>query len=112
MKYTGIPLTATYDVRLVVLSIVIAVFGSYIALDLAGQVSAAKNWVRQLWLIGGAVALGISVWAMHFIAMLGYQLPIPTVYDFTIVFVAMAISIAGSGAGLFVITRQQPLGGL
>ncbi len=112
MKYTGISLTATYDVRLVILSIVIAVFGSYIALDLAGQVSAAKNWVRQLWLIGGTATLGISVWAMHFIAMLGYQLPIPTVYDFTIVFVSMAVAIAGSGAGLFVITRQQPLGGL
>lgn len=112
MKYTGITLTATYDVRLVILSIVIAIFGSYIALDLAGQVSAAKGWVRQLWLIGGTIALGISIWAMHFIAMLGYQLPIPTVYDFTIVFVSMAIAIAGSGGGLFAITHQQPLGGL
>lgn len=111
MNYTGILLTATYDVRLVILSIVIAVFGSYIALDLAGQVSAAKNWVRQLWLSGGTVALGISIWAMHFIAMLGYKLPIPTVYDFTIVFVSMAVAIAGAGAGLFVITRKQPLGG-
>lgn len=103
---------ATYDVRLVIVSIVIAIFGSYIALDLAGQVSSAKNWVRQLWLTGGTIALGISIWAMHFIAMLGYQLPIPTVYDFTIVFVSMAIAIAGSGAGLFAITHQQPLGGL
>jgi NO-binding membrane sensor protein with MHYT domain len=49
---------------------------------------------------------------MHFIAMLGYQLPIPTVYDLTIVFVSMAIAIAGSGGGLFAITHQQPLGRL
>ncbi len=112
MKYTQITLSGTYDVRLVIVSIVIAVFGSYIALDLAGQVWAAKNWVRQLWLTGGTIALGISIWAMHFIAMLGYQLPIPTVYDFTIVFVSMAIAIAGAGAGLFAIAHKEPLGGL
>lgn len=107
--YTESTLTATYDVRLVALSIVIAVFGSYIALDLAGQVLETQGWVRKLWLTGGTIALGISIWAMHFIAMLAYQLPIPTVYDLTIVFVSMAVAITGSGAGLFVISRQQSL---
>lgn len=110
MTDTGITLTATYDFRLVTLSIVIAVFGSYIALDLAGQISVAQGWARQLWLIGGTIALGISIWAMHFIAMLAYQLPIPIVYDLTIVFVSMAVAIAGSGAGLFVVSREQQLG--
>jgi diguanylate cyclase (GGDEF)-like protein/PAS domain S-box-containing protein len=110
MSDTGITLTATYDVRLVMLSIVIAIFGSYIALDLAGQVLVAQGWVQKLWLIGGMIVLGISIWAMHFIAMLAYQLPIPIVYDFTIVFVSMAVAIAGAGAGLFVVTRKQPLG--
>jgi len=112
MTHTGIILTATYDVRLVTLSIVIAVFGSYIALDLTGQVFVARSWVRQLWLIGGTIALGISIWAMHFIAMLAYQLPIPVTYDFTIVFVSMAVGIAGAAAGLFAIANKPLLDGL
>lgn len=106
MTYPEI-LTATYDIRLVALSIVIAVFGSYTALDLARQVKVTQGWARKLWLTGGTLALGISIWAMHFIAMLAYQLTIPIVYDLRIVFVAMAVAIAGSGAGLFAISRQQ-----
>jgi diguanylate cyclase (GGDEF)-like protein/PAS domain S-box-containing protein len=109
ITYIAITLTTTYDVRLVTLSIVIAIFGSYIALDLAGQISLSQGWARRLWLTGGTIALGISIWAMHFIAMLAYQLPIPIVYDLTIVFVSMAVAIAGASAGLFVVSRKQPL---
>ncbi len=112
MTYTEITLTATYDVRLVTLSIVIALFGSYISLDLAGQVLVAQGWARQLWLIGGTIALGISIWAMHFIGMLAYQLPIPIIYDFTIVLLSMAVSITGAGAGFFAVNRHQSLGRL
>lgn len=106
---TTLTLIATYDVRLVTLSVVIALFGSYIALDLAGQIASAQGWAKKLWLIGGTVCLGMSIWAMHFIAMLAYQLPIPAVYDLTIVFVSMAIAITGAGAGLFIVTNKQPL---
>ena len=108
-KATSIILTTTYDVRLVTLSVVIAVFGSYIALDLAGQSGVAQGWARKLWLTGATIALGISTWAVHFIGMLAYQLPIPIVYDFTIVFISMAVAIAGAGAGLFVVNGKQPL---
>ncbi len=111
ITHIGTALTATYDLRLVVLSLVIAVIGSYTALDLAGQVSLAQGRARQLWLIGGAIALGISIWLMHFVAMLAYHLPIQIAYDFLIVLISMAVAIAGSGAGLFVVSRQ-PLGWL
>lgn len=101
-------LTATYDARLVALSIVIAVFGSYTALDHVRQILVSQGWVRKLWLAGGTITLGISIWAMHFIAMLAYQLPLPIVYDLTIVFASMAVAIAGAAAGLLAISRQQP----
>lgn len=104
-------LSATYDVRLVILSLVIATFGSYTALDLAGQVLLTQGRARQLWLIGGAIALGITIWVMHFIAFLAYQLPITITYDFSIVLISMAIAIVGCGIGLFLVS-QQPLGRL
>lgn len=40
---------ATYDFRLVVLSVVIAVIASYTALDLAGRIAAAQGRARKLW---------------------------------------------------------------
>lgn len=109
ITYLDQALTATYNGQLVVLSLVIAVIGSYIALDLAGQVSISQGRTRQLlWLIGGSFALGISIWLMHFISILAYRLPIPITYDLLIVLVSMVVAIAGSGAGLFVVSRQSP----
>ncbi|MBV8883219.1 MAG: EAL domain-containing protein [Chroococcidiopsidaceae cyanobacterium CP_BM_RX_35] len=99
-------LTASYNLPLVVLSLVIAIVGSSTALDMAGQVAVASGYARHLWLAGGALALGISIWAMHFIAMLAYQLPIPIAYTFSTVLVSMVVAIVCSGIGLFFVTRQ------
>ncbi len=105
----GKAFSVTYDLRLVCLSLVIAVFGSYTALDLAGQVIVAKKLAHKYWLTGGAIALGISIWVMHFIAILAYQLPIKITYNYCIVLVSMAVAIIGSGVGLFLVSCR-PLG--
>ncbi|WP_072044875.1 EAL domain-containing protein [Aliterella atlantica] len=99
-------LTATYDWRLVILSLVIAIVSSYTALDLAKQVPLAVGRASKLWLTGAAIALGISVWLMHFIAMLAYELQIPVNYNFYIVFLSMLVAIACCGIGLSFVTKQ------
>jgi NO-binding membrane sensor protein with MHYT domain len=60
----------TYDLRLVALSYLVAVFASYTALDLAGRVTSSRGRARTVWLLGGALSLGIGIWSMHFIGML------------------------------------------
>jgi hypothetical protein len=68
-----------YDYRLVALSVLIAVFASYTALDLAGRTAAASGRVRLTWLAGGASAMGVGIWSMHYIGMLLSRIPlIPT----------------------------------
>ena len=96
----------SYDWRLVILSLVIAVVSSYTALDLARQVPVALGRASKLWLLGSAIALGISVWLMHFIAMLAYKLPIPVNYNFYVVFLSMVVAIACCGVGLSFVTKQ------
>ena len=44
----------------VALSVVIAIFASYAALDIAANVSAANGWARRVWLAGGAGAMGFG----------------------------------------------------
>ncbi len=53
-------LAGHYDHCLVALSIVIAIFASYTALDLAGRVTSARGRIRVAWLTGGAVAMGLA----------------------------------------------------
>lgn len=98
-----------YDPYLVILSIAIAIIASYTALDLANRVSAsaADTWKSWMWLSAGAFALGTGIWAMHFIGMLAFHLPIPVAYDYTLTLLSMLIAIAVSAIALFVL--RQPL---
>jgi NO-binding membrane sensor protein with MHYT domain len=79
-------MTDTYDPLVVVLSVLIAVSASYAALDLAGRVTAAHEWVRGGWTTGGAIAMGIGIWSMHFTGMLAFSLPVPVRYHWPTAF--------------------------
>ncbi len=111
MTHTGITMIATYiatyNVPLVVLSIVIASIASYTALNLAGRITVAQGSARLLWLAGGASAMGVGIWSMHFIAMLAYELPIPMTYDIPTVLISMVAAVLASVMALFVVSRQK-----
>ena len=54
-------LVGFYDYRLVAVSVLIAIFAAYAALDLAGRVTASRGFARMSWLIGGAFAMGMGI---------------------------------------------------
>ena len=65
-------LSGSYDYRLVVLSVLIAIAAAYAALDLAGRVTSARGVARTIWLSCGASAMGLGIWSMHYIGMLAF----------------------------------------
>jgi NO-binding membrane sensor protein with MHYT domain len=93
-------LLGSYDYRLVALSVLIAVFASYAALDLAGRLTVAQGSARLVWLVGGAGAMGMGVWSMHYIGMLAFTLPIPVWYDWPTVLLSLLAAILASAAAL------------
>jgi diguanylate cyclase (GGDEF)-like protein len=100
----------TYNVWLVALSLAVATLASYTALDLSGRiVLLSSRRSRVAWLAGGAVAMGIGIWSMHFIGVLSFSLPIPIGYDLTITGASLAIAILVSGLALHVITGAEQL---
>lgn len=96
-----------YDFGLVGLSIVIAILASYSALDLAGRVTATQGKTRFAWLFGGAVSMGIGIWAMHFIGMLASCIPIPVSYNWSMVGLSILPAIGASGVALFIVSQPQ-----
>jgi two-component system cell cycle sensor histidine kinase/response regulator CckA len=100
-------LTGSYDLRLVELSVVIAMCASYAALDLAGRVTAAKSFARTIWLMGGATAMGLGIWSMHYIGMLAFKLPVPVEYDWPTVVLSLLAAILASSVALFVVSRKK-----
>jgi two-component system cell cycle sensor histidine kinase/response regulator CckA len=100
-------LSGSYDHRLVALSVLIAVCASYAALDLAGRVTAARGRALFFWLIGGAGAMGLGIWSMHYIGMLAFSLPVPVSYDWPTVMLSLRVAILASGVALYVVSRKS-----
>jgi len=100
-------LIGSYNYALVALSVVIAMFASYAALDLAGRVTAAAGWIRAGWLLGGAGAMGTGIWSMHYIGMLAFILPIPVAYHWPTVLLSLFAAILASVIALYAVSRHK-----
>ena len=107
MPMTQIILLGQYNWKLVALSIAIAICASYAALDLAGRTSHAHGPNRSFWLVGGATAMGLGIWAMHYIGMLAFLLPVPVLYNVPIVVFSLLAAIVSSWVALFVVSREE-----
>ncbi len=104
-------MVVSYDFWLVLLSILIAVFASGVALDLASRVSATQGSKAAVyWLTGGALSMGTGIWSMHFIGMLALRLPMPMSYDVSITLLSLLIAIIVSGFALYVVASSATLG--
>ncbi|EPC03361.1 hypothetical protein L861_17620 [Litchfieldella anticariensis FP35 = DSM 16096] len=103
-------LEGSHDPLLVTLSIAIACFAGVTALMLADRMVAsdsARN--RAWWNIGGAVAMGCGIWAMHFTAMLAFSVEGHEHMEYSLgpTLVSMVPGIVGSGAALYCMSRPK-----
>ena len=105
MSPSHVVLTSSYDYRLVALSVAIAIFSSYAALDLAGRVTAARGRMCVAWLGAGATAMGLGIWSMHYIGMLAFRMPMPVEYDWPTVLLSLLAAIFASAVALYVASR-------
>ncbi|PLC53101.1 hypothetical protein CR155_14980 [Pollutimonas nitritireducens] len=100
-------LASAHNLVLVLPSILIAILASYTALGMAGRIAAARGRAAYGWLVGGACAMGIGIWAMHFVGMLAFSLPIPLGYDPVITALSLLIAIASSAFALWLVTHDS-----
>jgi len=98
----------SYNQGLVAVSLVVAVLASYTALDMSARVAASQTRRgARTWLVGGAIAMGLGIWSMHFIGMLAFKLPIPVGYDLVLTACSLAASIAASMYALWLVSHQR-----
>lgn len=100
----------TYEISLVFLSFMVAVAASYIALDVTGRIRdiSNTNLSRQLWLLGGAIAMGSGIWSMHFIGMLSFSIPgLSLRYDLFWTSISLLVAILASGFALYLLQSTK-----
>lgn len=100
-------MSTTYNTALVCLSILIAIAGSFTALDLASRARAAADWMKHAWLSAAAVCMGGSVWSMHFVGMLAFGMPgMEIQYDLVLTLWSLAVPIAVTAISFFAVNTR------
>lgn len=90
----------------VTLSVLVAIFASYVALNLAQNVTQTKGRDRAFWLGGGSLAMGIGIWSMHFVGMLAFEMPgMAMAYDVPLMVLSVVVAIGASALALFIVSR-------
>lgn len=99
----------TYNPYLVTLSLVVSMLASYTALDLAARIRLIEvsGRRRHFWLMGGAAAMGVGIWSMHFIGMLAVQRPMAMGYDPWITGFSLVIAVVVAYFALYVTTQSE-----
>ncbi|MGB6135443.1 MAG: MHYT domain-containing protein [Shewanella sp.] len=102
-------IVGNFQPLVVFISIAIAVFASYMAMQVASQATVTLNvFKRHLLISCGSIALGGGVWSMHFIGMLAFSLCTPVSYNVGITALSFVPSIAASWVALNVISIEKP----
>jgi NO-binding membrane sensor protein with MHYT domain len=88
-----------------VLGYAVSSLGAFLGLRCVTRASFHQGRARALWLALAATAIGAAgIWAMHFIAMLGFTIPGQEIsYNVPITIASMLIAIAVVGIGLFTV---------
>ena len=102
-----LPISGHYNPALVALSYVVAALASYAALSLAGRVAASGGRERAAWLIGGACAMGLGIWSMHFVGMLAFSMSAPVAYNVPTVLASLLVAALASGVALYTAGRAH-----
>ncbi|MGL5743275.1 MAG: MHYT domain-containing protein [Legionella sp.] len=96
-----------YDAGLVVLSYLIAVLASYVALNFVGRIRTEKNAQAKIyWLVGGDFAMGSGIWSMHFVGMLAFIMPMPMEYDLSWTLASLIVALLASALALFILQKK------
>jgi len=95
-------LLSSYHSGTVALSLLVATFASYVALDLAKRVRNTSRSVAFGWWAGGSIAMGTGIWCMHFIGMLAFSLPIDLGFGRRLTLLSWLAGVGASGVALFI----------
>lgn len=105
---TGLVIAGNWNSLLIFLSVLIAIYSSVIALQVAGQArKLSRKSHSEIMIIAGSVALGGGVWAMHFLGMLAFNLSTAVEYSAALTLFSMTPSVAASWVALKLSNRSH-----
>lgn len=96
-------LSVDHNGLLVFMSCLVALVAGFTGLSLTRDLAAKSDVEKKVLIALAAIALGGGIWAMHFVAMLGLQMPILFYYDAAITLISALTAILIVGAALLLL---------
>lgn len=93
----------SHDPVLVLASLLVAMISGFTGLSLTKGLSERSVTQRKVLIVLASIALGGGIWSMHFVAMLGLQLPILYYYDAAVTLASALIAILVVGVALLIL---------
>lgn len=93
----------SHDWRLVLAAFAVAMMAGFTGLSLTRGASSLPSVQRKAVIAMSAIALGGGIWSMHFVAMLGLQLPILYFYDLLTTLISALVAILMTGLALLIL---------
>jgi NO-binding membrane sensor protein with MHYT domain len=95
----------SYGLLTPVLAYAISCLGCFLGLRCTTRARAAQGRTRLRWLLLAALSIGVAgIWAMHFVAMLGFSIPGETIrYNVWITILSMVIAVVVVSVGLLIV---------
>lgn len=90
-----------YEWMKVLLSFIIAFGASYTAVFINRRIKGNGFFNRNVWLVLASLAMGLGIWAMHFVGMSAYQLPIPVMHNTLMTLVSIIPAVVASYVAFF-----------
>jgi len=101
-------LHGSYNSALAILSVFIAIFAAYTALNLISCLKDMHSVHLTRTRVGaGGLVMGLGIWGMHFVAMLAYNLPVQVRYDGALTLWSLVVAVAACITGLAIASYQQ-----
>ncbi len=91
-----------------IFAIVVAILGSWTALELQRQVRSHEGRKRSYWLVAASVAMGISIFSMNYIAILGYDAGVSVSYDMPLTFLSLFMAVSGTAFAFISVQTSRP----
>lgn len=100
-------LEVSHNLTLLAASVVISIVAGFTGLTLSKDISQQSVSRRKGSIAMSAVALGGGIWSMHFVAMLGIQMPILFYYDAAITLASALLAILIVGTALLLLHFRE-----
>ncbi|WP_214731966.1 EAL domain-containing protein [Exiguobacterium sp. s195] len=98
--------TTSHNGFLMILAFLIASVSALMALELAKRVTGGMTTSHRIWILFGGTTLGLGIWSMHFVAMLGHASLHESTYSIWLIIGSMIPAIAGCILSFGLISRK------